>query len=927
MRSDKEKEVAEPQIVGSNQFDRTNAVLAGLVFIVSFVVYALTVQRTISYWDCGEFAAAARILGIPHPPGTPLFVIIGRLFSVIPFVEDIALRINYISVISSALTAMFSYLLTVRLVQYFFNGEKQNPLFRFIAYCGGIAGGFFVAFSNTNWGNSVEAEVYGLALALSVAIVWLAVRFYEERGTPQAARTLVLAMYLALLGVGIHMTVFLVVPVCAIFFMFNREAVARDWALICGFAILELAMIVFFADGRGGHQLFLLISGVLGLVLLGMLFRKINWGILIAIISVSTIMMSFSLYIWATPISVLVILGLSVLAKQNGWRFEWKTSLAVILVAFVGFSAHFFLPIRSEHNPRLDENNPARDYNTFINFLDRKQYGQESMVTRMFNRRGELKNQLGRHAHMGFWSYFEDQYSRPGWSFAPFFLLGLLGVGLAVKKRMQIGMPILTLLLLTSVGLALYMNFADGTQYNFQTGDAYLEVRDRDYFFTPAFVFFGIAMGMGVSAIMYLLFTKLSGAEGRRRTFVYASGVLILLPGVALAKNYYLSDRSQNRLAYNYAYNILQSCEKDAILFTSGDNDTFPIWALQEVYDFRKDVRVVNLSLANTDWYIEQMKNVYDVPISLTDSQILWVPIVERGRESSRPVKQFNDRPRRRMTYLQPTILNDRIVKVADMMVDEIVLENKWENPIYFSSPPYAESPLRLRERAILTGIIYRLERDPVSQSIDIEKSYDLFMNTYKFDGFEDADVFREENSTGVQLTIGVSASRLYEALLAQGDTARAHRVLDTMLTVYPEYWQLPFTAVEQFDARGDSGRSVGILRTISDTLSSFLAKNPNNLFYMQDLGLIKNEMGRRNNDPALIKAGLDLMWKAFEANPNSSYAFRKLITALSQEGNMSEIQRAGRLFAKYKVNLNDPVLQRILGIAPPQGSPTPEDF
>ena len=161
------REIAVP----TENFDRTNAVIAAFVFVASFLVYALTVQRSFSFWDCGEFIACAYILGIPHPPGTPLFVLLGRVFSTIPFVEDISYRINYISVITSAFTAMFSYLLTVRLVGYFFPAEERGGLNRLIAYVGGIVGGLMVAWSRTNWGNSVEAEVYGAALALSTCIV------------------------------------------------------------------------------------------------------------------------------------------------------------------------------------------------------------------------------------------------------------------------------------------------------------------------------------------------------------------------------------------------------------------------------------------------------------------------------------------------------------------------------------------------------------------------------------------------------------------------------------------------------------------------------------------------------------------------------------------------------------------------------------
>ena len=167
-------------------FDRVNAFIAGGVFLISFIVYAMTVQRTFSFWDCGEFIAASAILGIPHPPGTPLFVVLGRIMAVIPFVEDISHRINYISVIGSAVTAMLSYLLTVRLVGYFFGEKRHEGINRFIAYIGGVAGAFFVAFSDTIWGNAVEAERYGLALTISMAIVWLAVRYYERRGTDSA---------------------------------------------------------------------------------------------------------------------------------------------------------------------------------------------------------------------------------------------------------------------------------------------------------------------------------------------------------------------------------------------------------------------------------------------------------------------------------------------------------------------------------------------------------------------------------------------------------------------------------------------------------------------------------------------------------------------------------------------------------------------
>lgn len=892
-------------------FDRTNALVAGLVFLISLIVYSRTVQPTLSFWDCGEFIACAHILGIPHPPGTPLFVLIGRIFSLIPMVEDISHRINYLSVVSSAATAMFSYLLTVRVVRYFFAEGEFTGFNRTIAYVGGVAGGLFVAFGRTNWANSNEAEVYGLALALSVAVVWLALQYFEQRGTLKSTRTMVLAIYLALLGVGIHMTVFLVVPVAAIFFLLKKDAETRDWGYICGFVILELLLIFAFADGVG-FEAFLFVSAVLAMVLLGLLYKKIKWAVAIAIASIAAVMMSFSLYLTLVPFAFAGLLLIGLYARSRGWQFEWKTGLALIFIAFVGLSVHAYIPVRSELSPRIDENNPSRDWRTFMNFLDRKQYGQESMVERMFHRRGTAENQFGRHANMGFWSYFEDQYSPTGWSFIPFLLLGLYGMYVAIRKRLEIGLPFFTLFLFCSVGLILYMNFADGTKYNELTQDAYLEVRNRDYFFTPAFVFFGIAMGLGVSALLKL-------AKERAGQSVATLGcLLVLLPGFSLAHNYYANDRSKDFSPYNYAANLLDSCEPNSILFTSGDNDTFPVWCIQEVYGYRLDVTVINLSLLNTDWYVYQMKHQYGVPISLSDEQILWYPVeVRKGLEVNQPKQPFSDRPRGRRTLMVPTEHEGRVVRVQDMLVDEIVIENKFQRPIFFSSPPYAESPLKLREKATSVGIVYRLERQNVESDIDVDTSYDLFMNVYRFDGYNTPEISRDENATGVYIGFGVNSTRVFDELVARSDFERARLLGEHIASVYPEYWQNYLLLADLYTRQfNDTARADELFAAMHDTLTAFHRCNPENLFYMQDLGIAKVQYGLRNSDTTMIDDGINnYLWPAFELNANSNHAYRKLISSLSQVGRYDEIRRATQMFAEYKINRRDPLVQQLMGM------------
>jgi hypothetical protein len=839
-------------------------------------------------------------------------------------------------------------------VGYFFGNERNLPLNRWIAYIGGATGALFVAFSETNWANSVESEVYGPSLAIMTLMLWLTLRYFEERGTPKANKTLVLVYYIAIASIAIHLTPYLIVPVLSIFFILKQEATPRDWAWVCGFVLAELLLILAFAqyvnaglvntdflsgmDARRGvlanealtqqgEMLFYIVTAILGLVLLWRLYKKINWALALAIVCLSSIMIDLSLFIEVAPVGLVVLAILAGVAKSRGWDFKWKVAMAILVVGIIGFSSHLYIPIRSAHNPRIDENNPDRDFTTFVNYLDRKQYGQRSMIERMFQRRGSWSNQFGRHPNMGYWSYFESQYSPAGWAFLPFLALGFLGMFVAIRKRLEIGLPYLTLFLVCSVGLVLYMNFADGTRYNFQTGDAYLEVRNRDYFFTPAFVFFGIAMGMGISGIIQYVRDRLTSPDSSLfKTVTYASTVLVFLPVVSLTSNYHPNDRSNNYLPYNYAANLLDSCDENAILFTSGDNDTFPVWCLQEVYNYRKDVRVVNLSLLNTDWYVWQMKSQYDVPISLSKEQIWWYPTEDGG---SAPRKPFRDKPRGRTTLLQPSAYEGQLVKVQDMMVDEIVLENRWKDPIYFSSQPYAESPLKLRDRATTVGVVYRLDREPPSDLMDLDKGLYLFRDVYRFGGYESSEVYRDENATGVFLSVGMNAVRVFDALRRDGRAEESMEFISNIIDKYPEYWQATYVYSEALENAGDTTAALDAMWKLHDTLTAFLASNHENLFYMQDLGMVKVDLGRKTNDSTLIDNGLDLMWQAFDANSNSSYAFQKLVTVLVQLQRVSELQRAVSQFEEYKINLTNPTLQRVkqaIGMGTPR-APTGQNF
>ena len=230
------------------------------------------------------------------------------------------------------------------------------------------------------------------------------------------------------------------------------------------------------------------------------------------------------------------------------------------------YSAHLYIPIRSQQNPIMNENNPGSSVQATIDYLERKQYGSMSMTMRMFERRAEWTNQFGTHRHMGFWGYFNEQYGVNGTMFIPLFLVGLFGVWGSYRKRPSIGVPFLLVIILSSIGLILYMNFADGTRIDPVTGRDYLEVRDRDYFFTSAFIFFGLAIGIGLTFIVNAVREWISkNASGVKNIGTVGMFVLYLLPVYAVAHNYDITKRTNNYMPYDYGWNLLASADKNAI--------------------------------------------------------------------------------------------------------------------------------------------------------------------------------------------------------------------------------------------------------------------------------------------------------------------------------------------------------------------------
>jgi len=683
-------------------FDTTNALVGGMVWLFVIIIYSLTKAPTLSFWDCGEFIATSHILGIPHPPGTPLYILWGRLFSILPFWSDITVRVNMLSAVCSAFTALFGYLIIVRMLRSWF--DKDNSLFtKFIIYAGGASGACFAAFSFTNWNNSVEAEVYGMAMMLTLMVVWLSMIYFQHRGRPFADRLIAIIIFVGFMGIGVHMTVFIAIIVAGLFMVMKKSAPKSTWFAIALFLGMELYYIFAFSSKPGeipyfipvlivaifyffyifsyeqiprlhllvgagfllaalpvfvsvyetiknpnslqlaslggmsttdyigigfvillnlfaliligryikerkkddpgtlnlipaifilvmtvmivllnvfkGYMPFLIISALSVVALIGFMKKHINWAILISLVGIATIVVGLREFMYGIIISGILIIALAMMKKAP----DWKAALIILFCAVAGFSVHLFVPIRSAQQPNINENNPSSSLNATINFIERKQYGSQGMVERMFKRRAEWENQFGDYRRMGFWHFFKDQFGIKGPGVVFFVLLGVFGMWEIARKRPKIGLPFILLLIFSSIGLILYMNFADGMRQSPVTGADYMEVRDRDYFFTPAYIIFGLSIGIGLAVLIQTVRNGIANfSSGPKKIILASLSVLFLLPVFTLAGNYHVCDRSNNYIPYDYAWNLLESTPQNGILFTHGDNDTFPLWCLQE---------------------------------------------------------------------------------------------------------------------------------------------------------------------------------------------------------------------------------------------------------------------------------------------------------------------------------------------------------
>jgi hypothetical protein len=528
--------------------------LAAIATAAVLAIYVVTIAPTTQFWDTSEYIAAAKVLGIPHPPGNPLFVVFANVWGqLLFFIEHYALRINLFAAVTSAVASGLLFLVAERWLQPVITDRRARAA---AAFAGILVG----ATAFTVWNQSVVNEkVYTTSLLSMALIVWLGVHWADaEPGWPRD-RLMLLIGYLLVLTSTNHMYGVLGASAVAVYVLATdwREAV-RPWMVLFG---LLIGMAVFGAWAP-------LVNGPA-------VERVIVAGLLVGAVAYVA---------WREPAA-----------------FRSPTLYLAVATVLIGISLNYvFLPMRAGQFPPINEGEPTT-WNALWAVLSREQY-QKPPVT---HRNADFPSQIANYLQYFGWQFGRDLGLDARRALTALFaLLGLGGAVVQWGKDRRAAGAMTALMVTVTLVLIFYLNFRYG--YSIRPGeDLDREVRERDYFFLASFQLWGVWVALGLGGLWAWLEGAVRGRVGRTAWLVTAP--VLLLAAIPLATNRLSASRAGETLARDFAIDLLQSVEPYGILITAGDNDLFPLWYAQEVEGVRRDVTVLNQSLMNTDWHIRQI--------------------------------------------------------------------------------------------------------------------------------------------------------------------------------------------------------------------------------------------------------------------------------------------------------------------------------
>ncbi|HEY3250597.1 MAG TPA: DUF2723 domain-containing protein, partial [Ignavibacteria bacterium] len=783
-------------------YRRLNYIVAGAVLLVSAITYLYTMQKTLSFWDCGEFIACGYTLSVPHPPGAPFWVLLGKIATMIPFGSNPAIRMNALAAISSAFTAGFLYLVIVSVIKAW-KGEAKDTWDAIMVYGSAAIGALSYAFCDSAWFNANESEVYALGTMLVALCVWLLMYWWEKANEKGNERILLFIAFVIGISLGIHLLVVQVILIGGFIYYFKKYKYERKTFYIAfgltvlAFFIVYPVIVLWYPSWLGGDLKSL----------------KIEDNSLVETIS----MLAFPAMAY-----------FSYMAYKKKKR-SLSLALAAVFFVLLGYSIYTQVILRANvDNLPINENEP-KNLPTLVSYLSREQYGDAPFWPRRYSQepmhkrtwanytsdmdflwRYQINHMFNRYLgwqYIGRASY--DQDAGIDWSkfYGVPFLIGLFGLFYHFRKDWKLGLTFLWMFALMGILTALFQRQQDP------------QPRERDYFYTGAFFVYSLWIGLGVMGILELIRENFQGSALKAGVVGVLAVSALLIPVNMFRTNFHYNNRNDNKHPFDYAYNLLQGLDKDAILITNGDNDTFPLWYIQAVEGYRTDVRVVNLSLLNTNWYIKEMKNsmpygALKVPISLKDEEIDRMGPIEWGEFRNVtvvvPPEAYPDSIRAKgntpdkLTWRMPFSLqsgNVKAVRVQDLLILDILKTNNWKRPVYFSATVTEDNYIGLDEYLVQEGMGKRIvpykSDAPMQIRVNAEKMWANFMVTpaaysktpqdgYFFTGFNNPNIFFDQVHENNAQNYRSQYLYLAYEYANRNDMAKVNEVLDKMNGNFP---------------------------------------------------------------------------------------------------------------------------------------------
>jgi len=895
-------------------FKQQNLILGWVSFLIALVVYLLTLEPTVSLWDCGEFIASSYKLQVGHPPGAPLFLIVGRIFSLFTSdTQQVAKMINAVSAFASAFTILFLFWTITHLLK---KMKLQNSL---VILGSAFVGAMAYTFSDSFWFSAVEGEVYATSSLFTAVVFWAILKWENIADEPGANRWLILIAYLMGLSIGVHLLNLLAIPAIVMVYYFRKYELSRKgvlYALLISLAILLLIM-------------YGIIPGI------------IKAATVVEKIFTNSLGFHYNVGLMVYLVALLGLLAFGIYRTQFVKKSAlWNTVLVCITVILIGYSSYALIMIRAQAAPPMNENRPDNAF-VLLSYLNREQYGDRPLILghqynaevkdieykkpvyvldkenskyevanykaelvlagnkvllpRMYSKDanhrqayqevGTIKDpnnpsyadnlefffryQVG-HMYLRYfmWNFAGKQNdiqghgnmlngnwisgipfidarlgpqknlpesmlnhpSRNRYFFLPF-LLGMIGLFFQLDRNVRDFWVVMSLFILTGLAIVVYLN---QTPY---------QPRERDYAYAGSFYAFAIWIGIGVAGIYNILRSKIPENLSAILAVVLS---VIAVPTLMATENWDDHDRSGRYTARDIARNYMNSCDKDAILFTVGDNDTFPLWYVQDVEGVREDVRIVNMMLFNMDWYVDQMrmKNYNSEPLKFslpenkyrtgTNNSIYvkenegWAPLdyiltfvksddprtkipLRSGEkvdyipthkmilpvDSAAVISNGTIRPGKEANMLKEIRLtltpNAQIMKGGLAQLD-VLGSNKWERPIYYTSGGF-DGSLGLEKYYRTEGLAYRVvpEQTPYKSvlemgKIDTDTLYERLMNTFKWGRMNEEDVQLDYYTIRTLSVIRFRSlhTRLALQLLKEDQKEKAVNVLDRCMELAP---------------------------------------------------------------------------------------------------------------------------------------------